>query len=58
MPHGKATQFNFRLDAELKKAAERAARADTRTLSSLIVKLLTEHCRENGFLKPERGART
>lgn len=46
----KTAQFNLRLNPELKEAAEKAAAADYRTLTSLIEKLLTDYCRANGFL--------
>jgi len=43
------------MDPEVKEAAERAASDDRRSLASLIEKLLTDYCREHGYLKPERG---
>lgn len=39
----KTAQVNLRLDPELKAAAERAAAADHRSLTSLIEKLLSDH---------------
>jgi predicted HicB family RNase H-like nuclease len=39
----KDVQINIRIDRKLKEAATRAARADHRTLSSLIIKLLEDH---------------
>jgi hypothetical protein len=38
-------------------AAERAAAADQRSLTSLVEKLLTDYCREHGFL-PGDGAKS
>jgi hypothetical protein len=43
----------MRIDPELKKAAEKAAADDRRSVASLIEKLLTDYCRERGFFKPE-----
>jgi predicted HicB family RNase H-like nuclease len=57
MVQRKTTQFNMRMDPELKEVAEKAAAADRRSLASLIEKLLEDYCRERGFLKPERKAR-
>jgi predicted HicB family RNase H-like nuclease len=49
-------QVNFRVDPDLKRAAELAALRDRRSLSSLIKKLLTDYCREQGIEigKPRR----
>lgn len=46
----KTAQVNLRIDPQLKGAAERAARADQRSLTSLVEKLLTDHLREKGYL--------
>jgi hypothetical protein len=46
----RSTQFNMRIDPELKEAAEEAAAGDRRSLSSLVEKLLTDYCREHGYL--------
>ena len=46
----RSTQFNMRIDPELKEAAEQAAADDRRSLSSLVEKLLTDYCREHGYL--------
>jgi predicted HicB family RNase H-like nuclease len=54
MVQRKTTQFNMRMDPELKEAAEKAAAADRRSLASLIEKLLEDYCRAHTFLKPER----
>jgi hypothetical protein len=49
----RSTQFNMRIDPVLKDAAEQAAADDRRSLSSLVEKLLTDYCRERGFLTPD-----
>jgi predicted HicB family RNase H-like nuclease len=46
-------QVNLRMSAELKEAAEQAAAADHRSLTSLVEKMLTDYCRATGFLPPE-----
>lgn len=50
----KTAQVNLRIDPALKAAAEKAAAADKRTLTSLVEKLLDTYLRERGFL-PEPG---
>lgn len=47
----KPVQIGVRLSVEVKKAAEKAAKEDFRTLSSLVEKLLVEHLRATGHLK-------
>jgi hypothetical protein len=47
----KTAEINIRTDPKLKEAARKAAELDQRTLSSLIERLLTEHCRKAGTLK-------
>jgi hypothetical protein len=47
----KTAQVNLRFEPALKAAAEKAAEADHRSLTSLVEKLLTEYCRKKGFLK-------
>jgi hypothetical protein len=47
----RSAQVNLRLQPSLKAAAEKAAAADHRSLTSLIEKLLTEHLRKSGYLK-------
>lgn len=47
----KPMPVSVRLPANVKAAAERAAAADTRSLSSLIEKLLTDFLRKNGYLE-------
>jgi hypothetical protein len=39
------------VSAETKKAAEKAAKDDFRTVSSLVEKLLVEYLREKGYLR-------
>jgi predicted HicB family RNase H-like nuclease len=46
-------QVNLRISPELKEAAEAAAAADHRSLTSLVAKLLTDYCRATGYLPPE-----
>jgi len=40
------------IDPTLKAAAERAARDNARSLPSFIEKLLSDHLRANGYLRP------
>jgi hypothetical protein len=47
----KTAQIALRMKPELKAAAEKAAKADHRSLTSLVEKLLTDYCRKKGFLK-------
>jgi hypothetical protein len=47
----------MRIDPELKEAAEKAAVADRRSLSALVEKLLTDYCREGGYLDEGRRPR-
>jgi hypothetical protein len=47
----KTAQVNLRLEPALKAAAEKAAQADHRSLTSLVEKLLTEYCKKKGFLE-------
>jgi hypothetical protein len=51
MARQKTLQFNMRMTPQLKEAAEEAAADDHRSVASLIEKLLTDYCRERGFLK-------
>jgi predicted HicB family RNase H-like nuclease len=46
----RSATFNTRLDPAVKEAAGRAARAEGRTLTSLVEFLLRTHCIEKGFL--------
>lgn len=50
MREKKTSQINLRISPSLKDAADRAAEADQRSLTSLIEKLLTDHLRKSGFL--------
>jgi hypothetical protein len=47
----KTLPVSVRLPAEVKAAAEKAAKDDVRSLSSLIEKVLVEHLREKGYLE-------
>ena len=44
--------ISVRLPASVRAAAERAAEADTRSLNSLMEKVLKEYLRRKGFLPP------
>ena len=46
----KTAQVNLRMEPSLKAAAEEAARADRRSLTSLIEKLLIDYLRKHGYL--------
>jgi hypothetical protein len=60
----KTAQVNLRLRPALKAAAEKAAAADHRSLTSLVEKLLADYCKAKGYLvegsaKPHgKGAKT
>lgn len=43
--------ISIRVEPDLKEAAERAAKADHRTVASLIEKVLTEWLRQNGYMQ-------
>jgi hypothetical protein len=47
----KIAQVNLRIQPSLKAAAEKAAAADQRSLTSLVEKLLTDHLKKKGYLK-------
>jgi hypothetical protein len=47
----KTAQVNLRIQPSLKEAADKAAAADQRSLTSLIEKLLTDYLRKKGFVK-------
>jgi hypothetical protein len=47
----KSLPVSVRLPPQVKAAAEAAAKDDTRSLSSYLEKLLTEHLRKKGYLK-------
>ncbi|WP_226562273.1 toxin-antitoxin system HicB family antitoxin [Salipiger thiooxidans] len=55
MREKKTSQINLRISPSLKEAADRAAAADQRSLTSLIEKLLTEHLRKNGYMGEASG---
>ena len=44
-------QVSVRLRPEVRKAAEKAAKDDVRSLSSLIEKVLVDHLREKGYMR-------
>jgi hypothetical protein len=46
MAHKPTSQLNLRIDTALKRAAEKAAAEDQRSLSSLTKVLLARHCKE------------
>ncbi len=43
--------LGFRVDPEMKAALERAASQDQRSVSSLILKILSDWLRQNGHLQ-------
>jgi hypothetical protein len=45
-----------RMTPSLKAVAEKAAKADTRSLSSLIEKALVDHLRSKGYLRDANSA--
>jgi hypothetical protein len=47
----KNTPLGFRVDPDLKAALQEGARRDSRSLSSLVVKILTDWARAQGLLK-------
>jgi hypothetical protein len=49
----KSLPVSVRLQPETKAALEKAAKADTRSVSSLIEKLLVDYLRERGYLPKE-----
>lgn len=53
-PNPKSLPVSLRLPPDVKAAAEKAAREDTRSLSSYIEKLLTDHLRRKGFLDNQK----
>jgi hypothetical protein len=46
----KTAQVNLRLDPQLKALADKAAAADSRSLTSLVEKLLNDHLKKKGYL--------
>ena len=53
-PRVKTDEMNIRVSPDLKEAARKAATKEQRTLSSLVERLLTEHCEKAGTLKRRR----
>jgi hypothetical protein len=55
----KALPVSFRLQPEVKAAAEKAAEDDRRSLSSFVEKLLVDHLRAQGYLpkQPKQTAK-
>jgi uncharacterized protein (DUF1778 family) len=53
-PRVKTSELKVRIEPQLKRAAHKAARLEQRTLSSLVLKLLIDHCEEAGTLKKAR----
>ena len=47
----KSLPMSFRLPPDVKAAAEKAAKDDTRSVSSFVEKLLTKHLKATGYLK-------
>lgn len=50
MAETKTSTVQIRIQPSLKEAAEKAAKDDTRSLSSLIEKVLTDFLKQNGYL--------
>ena len=46
----KTAQVNLRMSPELKAKAEKAAADDSRSLTSLVEKLLTDYLRKKGYI--------
>lgn len=49
----RTASIGIRVEPEIKEAAERAARADRRTLAAWIEKLVVERLQEEGSLKAD-----
>jgi hypothetical protein len=47
----KTSAISVRVPDEVKAAAEKAAADDSRSVASLVEKLLTDHLRKQGYLK-------
>jgi hypothetical protein len=47
----KSLPVSLRLPPKVKAAAEAAAKDDTRSLSSYVEKIITDHLRKGGYLK-------
>lgn len=50
----KTAQINWRVEPELKAAAEKGAEAEGRTLTNLIERLLVEFLRKKGLWPPKQ----
>jgi hypothetical protein len=48
----KDAALGFRIPAEVKAALERAAKADDRSVSSMVERILKSWLTENGYLPP------
>lgn len=49
----KTASLGFRIPDEVKEALERAAKADDRSVSSLVERILKQWLTEKGFLAPQ-----
>lgn len=47
----KTTPVSVRLPQAVKSALDKAAKADTRSLSSMVEKVLVDYLKQRGFLK-------
>ena len=54
---GKTPSLGVRLHPETKAALEKAAKADMRSVSSMVEKILTEWLREHRFLPSKKMAK-
>jgi hypothetical protein len=52
------TQLGIRLPAEVKLALAKAAKADARSMSSMVEKVMTDWLREQGYLKSTAGKKS
>ena len=50
----KTAALAFRIDAKTKAALEKAAQSDSRSVSSLVDKIITEWLRDNSYLPKGR----
>lgn len=46
----RTSALSFRVTPEMKEALEKAAADDTRSASSFVIKVLTEHLKAKGYL--------
>jgi hypothetical protein len=51
-PKPTMSAIGIRVDDEIRRATEAAAAADSRSVASLVKKVLVEHLRAKGFLPP------